>query len=134
MTNQYANIVEILYGPTIFTVKFSILIQYLRVFVPSRVGNMPMYIGIHIVLWSNFIFYSIETFIEIFSCTPRARAWNKFHTGHCLDVNAAIIATAAFNVISDFAILLLPMYSIWQLQLPKKRKVGICALFGTGLL
>jgi len=130
----YASIVEIMYGPTVFIIKLSILLQYLRVFVPSRIASRPMYIGIHVVLWSNLICYTVDTFFEIFSCTPRALAWNKLLTGHCYNTNAAIVCTAVFNVLSDFAILFLPLYSIWTLQLKRSQKIGIYALFATGLV
>jgi len=130
----YSYIVQTMYGPVIFTVKLSILLQYLHVFVPSRVGSLPMYWGIHIVLGANFLLYFIDTWIQIFSCSPIAFSWNKLLKGHCVNVDAGQIATGTFNVISDFAILLLPMYSISRLQLPRKRKLGICALFGTGFL
>jgi large subunit ribosomal protein L36e len=38
------------------------------------------------------------------------------------------------NVFSDFAMLLLPIESIWRLQMATKQKVGITAVFAVGLL
>ncbi|KAL8711208.1 MAG: hypothetical protein Q9220_004353 [cf. Caloplaca sp. 1 TL-2023] len=40
----------------------------------------------------------------------------------------------AVNVASDFYIFLLPIPGVLQLQLPKKRKIGVCAIFATGSL
>lgn len=41
---------------------------------------------------------------------------------------------SAFGVISDFYILDLSILMILRLQLPRKKKIGVCALFMTGFL
>ncbi|KAL8917240.1 MAG: hypothetical protein Q9208_008079 [Pyrenodesmia sp. 3 TL-2023] len=43
------------------------------------------------------------------------------------------VAQGAVNVASDIYIFLLPIPGVLQLQLPLKKKVGICAIFGTGI-
>ncbi|TVY39056.1 Satratoxin biosynthesis SC1 cluster protein [Lachnellula occidentalis] len=133
--SYYANIVQILYGPTMFTVKLSILLQYMRIFVPGREGNMAMFVLIHTVLWADLAFYTVDTLFEIFSCSPRALNWNKLiDHGSCFNVEALIISAGAINVISDCVILFLPVYSIWRLNLSTKKKVQIIAVFAFGLL
>ncbi|KAL8628661.1 hypothetical protein Q9189_005609, partial [Teloschistes chrysophthalmus] len=54
--------------------------------------------------------------------------------GHCNNPAAWFIASGIFNVVSDFAILILPIPCIWKLQLPKKKKVMVSAVFATGIL
>ncbi|TVY39345.1 Satratoxin biosynthesis SC1 cluster protein [Lachnellula subtilissima] len=132
---SYANIVQILYGPTMFTVKLSILLQYMRIFVPRREGNMAMFVLIHIVLWADLAFYTADTLFEIFSCNPRELNWNKLiDHGSCFNIEALIISAGAINVVSDCVILFLPVFSIWRLQLSTKKKVQISAVFAFGLL
>lgn len=53
-------------------------------------------------------------------------------TGHCFNVNATFQATGVFNVVSDFAILILPMPCVWRLSLPLKKKVLMTMIFATG--
>jgi len=131
----YAEIAYIIYGPTIFFIKLSILLQYLRIFVPSRASNMRLFVAIHTIIWTTLLFYTIDTFIQIFLCSPRAYFWNRFIVGgHCLNLTAALKATGLFNVFSDFAIFLLPMPTIWNLNLTYKKKLGLIGIFGTGLL
>jgi len=36
---------------------------------------------------------------------------------------------AAFNVVSDFYLLAIPIPVVWKLQMPLRRKVGVCAIF-----
>ena len=44
------------------------------------------------------------------------------------------VATACFGIISDFYLLLLPIFGVWQLQMPTRRKIGVIVVFATGLL
>ena len=41
--------------------------------------------------------------------------------------------SASFNIVTDFYILLLPIPAVMGLQMPTKRKVGVLAIFATGL-
>jgi len=51
-----------------------------------------------------------------------------------VNYRATIVSTAFFNILSDIAILLLPVRTVWKLRIPTKKKVAISMLFGTGLL
>ena len=134
-SNQWVNLSSIIYGPTIFFIKLSILLQYLRIFVPNRKGNLSMFFGVQACIWSIFVFYLVDTVFEIIMCIPRKKIWNPLMTtGHCFNTNAAFQATGIFNVISDFAIFLLPMPSLWKLQMSRKRKILMMTVFGTGFL
>ena len=44
------------------------------------------------------------------------------------------IVSGVFNVITDFYVLILPISMVWHLQLSSKRKIGVIAIFLTGLL
>ncbi|MCJ1350127.1 MAG: hypothetical protein MMC33_000108 [Icmadophila ericetorum] len=132
--NQLSNTVEIVYGPTVFLTKLSILLQYHQIFVPTRAGNKLTFYSIHILIWTNLLLYFIDTFVEAFACTPREMIWNPFVTsGHCLNINANLVATASFNILSDFSIFALPLFVIWKLHLPTKEKIGVSAIFAVGL-
>lgn len=52
----------------------------------------------------------------------------------CVDQRAMQLTSGTFNTVSDFAILVIPMLSAWNLPLPTKKKLGLIALLGTGLL
>ncbi|TRX87848.1 hypothetical protein FHL15_011266 [Xylaria flabelliformis] len=43
-------------------------------------------------------------------------------------------STSAINVVSDFTILITPLASIWQLQMPTRKKMSVAAVFGVGVL
>jgi len=60
--------------------------------------------------------------------------WNSAVPGTCINQRAAEIASAAINTFSDFAILLLPIDTVWGLNMAKKKKLGILAILSAGLL
>ena len=84
---------------------------------------MLLFVTIQVIMWSIIFFYTGFTIVGINMCTPREKIWNKLiTTGHCLSVNAAFMTTGIFNVVSDFSILILPMFPIWKLKLPPRKK------------
>ncbi|KAM0803966.1 hypothetical protein BDR22DRAFT_886260 [Usnea florida] len=129
----WLNVGSILYGSVVFFIRISILLQYLRIFAPTRRGNMFIFVGVHICIWSNVIFYLAETVIEIAICTPRKKILNPLVTGHCFNVMAPIQASAIFNVFCDLAILILPMPCVWRLHLPLKKKILMTIIFAAGV-
>ncbi|KAB8247538.1 hypothetical protein BDV35DRAFT_379709 [Aspergillus flavus] len=129
---KLANASQIMYGPLIFITKLSILLLYLRVFAPAK--RSWMYIFIHGLLWFNAAFYLADTLLEIFACVPREKIWHPDVHGHCVNVNVMILATAILNTISDFSLLILPIFSVWRLHMRNTQKLGISAIFAAGLL
>lgn len=129
------NISIILYSPTVFFIKLSILLQYTRIFAPTVEGNMRMVVAIRICISTIFIFYIIATFFSIFQCSPREKIWNILETdGHCYDVGAFEKASGVFNIVSDFAILILPISSVWRLHMTFRKKLLTTAVFAIGFL
>nr|XP_023908640.1 satratoxin biosynthesis SC1 cluster protein 4-like [Quercus suber] len=115
------------------TIKLAILLQILRVFVPNRHVNYALFVGCWITIGFVVIFYTLDFCLELAQCTPREKIWNPFvQGGSCVQVPALYEATGIFNVISDFAILLLPLPTIYKLQCGWKKKIAIGGVFATG--
>ena len=94
-----------------------------------------MYLVSHGLIWANFIFYFVSTFVEIFACSPIRKVWDPLIAkGHCIDVLALNVAASSINSASDFGILILPQISIWRLQMSLKRKIQISGIFLIGIL
>ena len=123
---------EPIYRLTLVFAKLAILLQLLRIFVPGSQGTL--YYAIHALIWFNILSHGTFIIVALFQCTPVEKAWNPTVNGKCINIRAVFISTAVINVFSDFSILLLPLYSIWQLQMPVKRKVGVSAVFCLGLI
>lgn len=81
------------------------------------------------------MFYLVSAVFQIAMCKPREKFWDPLiRSGHCFDYFASYQASGIFNVVSDFAILILPMFPLWSLKVSQRKKIGIMAIFGTGFL
>lgn len=122
------------YGPTVFFAKASIFLLYLRIFSPDRVTKYLIYFGIII----TFLYY-FATALLIISWIPKdinnETSW-LITLGNSAQFRKNIINgvhQGIFNVVSDLYVLILPIPAVWKLQLPWRKKIGICIVFATGL-
>ena len=120
------------YNIAIIFAKYSILLQLERIFTGTR--KDVVYWAINILKVLNTLFYTANLFTAIFDCTPREKTWFVFLPGTCIAVNISITVSAVWNLASDVALLIIPLYAISRLQLMKKRKWGVVAVFATGAL
>ncbi|KAL8770581.1 MAG: hypothetical protein Q9194_005135 [Teloschistes cf. exilis] len=78
----WTNINAIVLAPEEFLVGLSILLQYLRIFVPHRRNAQVMYHAIYALIASNFAFYLARFVGLIAFCVPREKLWKP--VGHHL--------------------------------------------------
>ena len=87
---------------------------------------------IHIFIWIIVLYFLTLTFFSIFQCKPIAKYWDFELPGHCIDLSGYFVATGIFNLVSDFLMLLFPLYCTWKLQMSTKRKTRVSAIFFIG--
>ena len=83
--------------------------------------------------------YSAAGFIVlIFSCNPVAASWDlalmSLPTTTCVNRPAEYLAQSILNIVTDVCTFLLPLPTIWNLQLPPRQKLGVSFIFVIGLL
>jgi hypothetical protein len=117
-----------LYNLSLTFTKISILIQYLRIFVNRRFFIVCMVaLGI-VTIYGTWTFFG-----SIFLCTPVPFFWDKSITGgKCLNQFAVWFTNGGVNIAQDFAILVLPMPLLRNLQIPKGQKRALVAIFALG--
>ncbi|KAI1359265.1 hypothetical protein F5Y08DRAFT_332493 [Xylaria arbuscula] len=113
--------------------KFAIVLEWNRIFNPRRAKNV-FYWASWIILAVNALFYIPSFFIVNLACRPWERFYNPFIEGTCFDFEKVYLASGVTNFVVDVAILLLPQKLIWKLQMSRKKKNGILAVFGVGIL
>lgn len=120
---------ECLYVTAVGTVKISILAMYLRIF-PSREFKIAAWvIGGTIIAWVLAI-----VLVCIFQCSPIYVAWVPWAKGTCIDLRASFIGNAVPNILTDVAILIMPIKQVWHLHAPMPQKISLLATFGLGSL
>ncbi|KAF4624904.1 hypothetical protein G7Y89_g13265 [Cudoniella acicularis] len=101
--------------PSIGLTKLALLLLYYRLFSPSPAVKIAILSGIVFIL----TVYTTLMFLFIFLDTARTIPLNK--------------TMAVINVATDCYILVLPIYSVVKLYLPKRKKIGLALVFATGL-
>lgn len=117
-----------LYLPSVALPKISILALYLRIFTDNRVRRACyVLIAILIANWIAFLF------ALTFQCSPVAFQWNKtIPGGRCSNISAFYKSTSAPNIVTDIVIMILPIPTIWQLQVSTIRRIGLMFVFLVG--
>jgi fucose permease len=80
--------------------------------------------------WTN-IAGIILTFFNVFQCIPVSQVFDP--SGKCIPLIELYLASVPVNVITDIAVLVLPIPVLTGMQLPRKQKTILVATFGLGL-
>ncbi|KAL8809828.1 MAG: hypothetical protein Q9200_003074 [Gallowayella weberi] len=120
-----------LYGASITTAKIAILLLYIRVFTTElrRFTLAVTVIGTFIVATG------ITTIVgSVLQCMPIAYNWDKTTPGRCInEVNFARYMAIA-NIITGFAMLILPLPMVWRLNINVPQKIALTATFLHGIM
>lgn len=111
----------------IFAGKASVLLLYSRVFSPDQSFRRKIYAMVAITFLSNMAW--IPLFCVLYSSSPNA--WATIY--HYSQVRAYALFEGISGVIIDLITFYLPIPVILNLQMPLRQKLGILAIFATGL-
>ncbi|KAJ5605558.1 hypothetical protein N7510_008339 [Penicillium lagena] len=77
--------------------------------------------------------YSIAIiFALILACHPVSRNWDSNVDGICVNRTALYIATAVTNIVTDLALITLPIPLVLRLNMPRSQKVYLFLMFVIG--
>jgi hypothetical protein len=109
-------------------IKFSILIFYRRLF-PGRGFLIALLsVGGFVLAW-----WITNVTITFLQCRPFAYHWDKtIPEGKCLNTFATLVSLAILNMITDVAILSLPVTRVWKLQMPIHQRLAVIGIFMLG--
>ncbi|KAJ5090881.1 hypothetical protein N7532_009565 [Penicillium argentinense] len=108
------------------SVKLSLLFLYRRIFEHSRFLLLVYGMMGLIMVWAI-----IMTFLSIFNCRPISAFWTM--EGTCFNFRQFAVGYAIVNIITDFAVWLMPIPSVWKIQLPRAQKFALSLIFALGL-
>ena len=108
--------------------KSSIIIFYLRL---SRNTHRLLRIASWVTFGVVNVAGLILTLFNIFQCIPVARVFDP--VGKCIPLITLYLASVPVNVITDLAVLVLPIPVLTGMQLPRKQKTILIATFGLGI-
>lgn len=90
------------------------------------------------MLWALGLFISaysaIWTVITIFQCRPVSRVWDPAVNAECIDTYIVWAIMGSLNVLTDILLLCLPLPKLWRLQMRRRVKLQVIAIFSIGSL
>lgn len=123
-------VAEMLYTLNLVWTKLSILLMYHRIFEHVRYFRpVAVVLGTLVVAWGI-----ISVSLSGFFCVPFEKNWNPLVQGRCMNVYAVWTANAVNTILTDVAILVLPMPKVWKLHLRAPQRVAILLTFALGFL
>ncbi|CZR52684.1 uncharacterized protein PAC_02561 [Phialocephala subalpina] len=128
MSTQALYADTIVYGPTAWFTKTTLLLIFARVFSPFR----KSVIFIHVFIGLMFLYYFPVMIIKIKVCTPIEGLWNPDIHAECVNQTELFWTDTIMSATTDLVILLLPIPLVWSLQVPFKKKLRISILLGAG--
>ncbi|KAG4444258.1 hypothetical protein IFR05_000233 [Cadophora sp. M221] len=122
-------LVEMSYVIDVTIIKISILSMYYRIFPVRSMKIAAWVLGAVTSLWTILLLFVIG-----FQCIPFEKFWRPWIVGRCINFKKLILGVAIPNILSDVAILALPLPQIWGLQISCRQKAFISGVFLLGSL
>jgi hypothetical protein len=122
---------QCLYVLVLAMAKLSALSLYLRLF------GILTWVRIHIwVLTAVICGWAITlSLAALLICQPFSYNWDLSITGGvCGNRNAVFVAGGVVNMVTDILVIIIPLPSIWSLQLDIRAKIALSVIFCLGLL
>ncbi|KAH8897432.1 hypothetical protein GQ53DRAFT_743130 [Thozetella sp. PMI_491] len=126
-------IVGISYCMVMLLLKTAILVEWIRIFVPGRKRDAFFWAATALIVLNTMLYISAIV-SDIFACKPIPKMWDIWLDGTCIDRKLRDIINAAFNLIVDAFIVILPQKIIWSVMLSGRRRLLVSFVFSVGLL
>ena len=130
--------------------KTSVAFLMLRIIGPTTVWRkwfLYINIGLYIILSivsCVFTFVRCDPARALWQLVPTAKCWaprifadvDIFQSGEKISTSDMAFTNSkiAYGTFIDFLLVLLPISIVWNLKMNMTKKVGLCALLGTGIL
>jgi fucose permease len=122
---------SVLYNPALMALKTSVLIFYLRL---SKNTQQVLRIASWVVLGIVNTAGVVLTFLNIFQCNPVIAAFSLYrYQAQCIPLLTEFICSAPVNIVTDLAILALPIPVLTGMRLPKRQKYILVLTFSLGI-
>lgn len=141
MIFQMGYVVTILQSVGLMTTKLSILIFYRRVFTTR---HKAFKIALYLVATFSLILGIASTIEFIVRCVPPQLFWERVYLilgstppkpldGWCMPQTLHLVIPLIADLVSEIAILILPVIGLWKVQLPMRKKMGLFFAFSLGI-
>ncbi|KAI9372375.1 hypothetical protein BJX61DRAFT_542783 [Aspergillus egyptiacus] len=115
------------YTTCVSTIKLSILTLYRRLFPTAHMIVSVNLVSAILIVWTLGIYIA-----SAMQCFPVAKFWNRALPGTCMDPAQFYYGMQIPNIITDVIVLVMPLRTVWGLQIPTTQRVLLCGVFAVG--
>ncbi|OJJ04887.1 hypothetical protein ASPVEDRAFT_820783 [Aspergillus versicolor CBS 583.65] len=132
LAGKYSYATELLYNPILALIKASILLFLLRL-----TGQK---VAVRRTIWAIMVLNAVAavaTFlVTVFNCVPIASNWNPaaYPDKKCVNFADFVTGTASVAIFTDFLVLLLPTWIVYNLHIARKQKIMLVGILSFGLI
>ncbi|PNP56713.1 hypothetical protein THARTR1_03409 [Trichoderma harzianum] len=120
---------QVLYALALGFTKNSLVCMLKRIFFTQK------YAWIAYLILSLNVAWMLQTILTgILICRPITMNWDPTARGHCGNQTYAFAAVSIVDIVTDLAIIILPLRLVANLQMRKPYKVALMCVFGFGLI
>ncbi|KAF2004829.1 MFS general substrate transporter [Amniculicola lignicola CBS 123094] len=122
---------SVLYNPALMATKTSILLFYLTLSATQKIFRYSTIATLVVVNAGGLAL----TLLNVFQCRPVGAAFQTPvpDSASCTNIVTIYLSSAPLNIITDLALLFLPMPILTSMRLPKKQKIILIITFGFGV-
>lgn len=123
-----AMVLELLHPAAVAFPKLLVVVLYLHI-LTNKYERMAAK-TLAVLIGATWISYTVAAFLQ---CVPFAFNWDKTVAGgKCFSIQAFANSSSVPNILSDIAVLVLPLRTVWGLKISAGRRVGLLFIFLTG--
>jgi hypothetical protein len=119
----------LIFSFAITATRLSLLFFYHRVFPSRRFAFYVRILGCIVIAW----WFSFSIVI-VFSCNPVQGFWDRTIEAKCLNEHAISYSVTGVELLTNIAMLVLPVPWLWNLYLPRSKKLALFGIFMLGSL
>ncbi|KAI3322051.1 integral membrane protein [Xylariaceae sp. AK1471] len=110
-------------------VKLAVLWLYSRIFATKQFKRWAYGLMLIVVCYGISFLVAYQT-----GCRPVSQRWAPVEGGQCRDVTSEQFGTIGVNLALDIAIVVLPMPTLWNLNMSQRNKLVVTLMFGIGVI
>ena len=128
-TDSFSYVYETMYTISVGLTKFSILLFYSRIFTERRFKIALRVTFALVALW--LLACEITVLAE---CVPISSLWDLSESSRCIKLVPFFVGAGVPNIVLNVLIVCLPLPMIWTLEIERKHRWALSAVFGLGAL
>ena len=102
--------------------------MFLHIFYPTGARRGKNFYAIWFVILFNLLYCIALVLLVLLQCV------GKKIKSKCVNEYFVLITASLINVLSDIAMLIIPLIAVWDLHASLKRKLRLLAVFAVGLM